>query len=186
MFFRYVIQHKGLPSCHSDKGFACQCMRCRRCGFNPSIRKIPWRRKQQPTPVFLLRESHGQRSLAGLQRVGHNWACNKTKLQAALVKVEITKYKLPSSPPLQENLGAAGEHGVKSMDPTRVRPRAVSICTAFLMFTDQERYLLLMFHHEQLPSDSLLILFWWKINDNIFMSVSWTSSLIETITHPQQ
>ena len=29
------------------------------------IRKIPWRRKWHPTPVFLPGESHGQRSLAG-------------------------------------------------------------------------------------------------------------------------
>ena len=29
------------------------------------VRKIPWRRKWQPTPVFLSGESHGQRSLAG-------------------------------------------------------------------------------------------------------------------------
>ena len=29
------------------------------------VRKIPWRRAWQPTPVFLPRESHGQRSLAG-------------------------------------------------------------------------------------------------------------------------
>ena len=29
------------------------------------VGKIPWRRKQQPTPVFLPRESHGQRSLVG-------------------------------------------------------------------------------------------------------------------------
>ena len=29
------------------------------------VGKIPWRRKWQPTPVFLLGESHGQRSLAG-------------------------------------------------------------------------------------------------------------------------
>ena len=27
--------------------------------------KIPWRRKQQPTPAFLPGESHGQRSLVG-------------------------------------------------------------------------------------------------------------------------
>ena len=27
--------------------------------------EIPWRRKWQPTPVFLPGESHGQRSLAG-------------------------------------------------------------------------------------------------------------------------
>ena len=30
-------------------------------GSIPKSRKIPWRRKWQPTPVFLLRKSHGQR-----------------------------------------------------------------------------------------------------------------------------
>ena len=34
-------------------------------GFDPWVRKIPWRRKWQSTPVFLPGESHGQRSLAG-------------------------------------------------------------------------------------------------------------------------
>ena len=34
-------------------------------GFNLWAGKIPWRRKWQPTPVFLHGESHGQRSLAG-------------------------------------------------------------------------------------------------------------------------
>ena len=29
------------------------------------VGKIPWRRKWQPTLVFLSRESHGQRSLVG-------------------------------------------------------------------------------------------------------------------------
>ena len=33
--------------------------------FDPWVRKIPWRRKGQPTPVFLPGESHGQRSLVG-------------------------------------------------------------------------------------------------------------------------
>ena len=42
-----------------------QCRRRRRCGFDPWVRKIPWRRKWQPTPVFLPGESHGQRSLVG-------------------------------------------------------------------------------------------------------------------------
>ena len=37
----------------------------RRRGFDPWVRKTPWRRKRQPTPVFLPGESHGQRSLAG-------------------------------------------------------------------------------------------------------------------------
>ena len=33
--------------------------------FSPWVRKISWRRKWQPTPVFLPGKSHGQRSLAG-------------------------------------------------------------------------------------------------------------------------
>ena len=40
-------------------------MQCRRPGFDPWVRKIPWRRKWQPSPVFLPWEFHGQRSLAG-------------------------------------------------------------------------------------------------------------------------
>ena len=43
----------------------------KRRGFNPWVRKIPWRRAWQPTPVFLPGESHGQRSLAGyIQSMG--------------------------------------------------------------------------------------------------------------------
>ena len=37
------------------------CLQCRRS----RVRKIPWRRELQPTPVFLPREFHGQRSLEG-------------------------------------------------------------------------------------------------------------------------
>ena len=39
--------------------------RRKRREFNPWVGKSPWRKKQQPTPVFLPGESHGQRSLAG-------------------------------------------------------------------------------------------------------------------------
>ena len=38
---------------------------------DPWSRKIPWRRKRQPTPVFLPEKSHGQRSLAGYSPWGH-------------------------------------------------------------------------------------------------------------------
>jgi len=41
----------------------------KRCGFDPWVRKIPWRRKQQPTPVFLPEESL-KRSLVGYSRWG--------------------------------------------------------------------------------------------------------------------
>ena len=44
-------------------------------GFNSWIGKIPWRREWQPTLVFLPRESHGQRSLAGYRAWGRkSWA----------------------------------------------------------------------------------------------------------------
>ena len=33
--------------------------------FNPWVGKIPWRRKFQPTPVVLPRNSHGQETLTG-------------------------------------------------------------------------------------------------------------------------
>ena len=48
----------------------------RRPGFNSRVEKIPWRRKWQPTPVFLPGESHGQRSLAvhGVARVRQDLA----------------------------------------------------------------------------------------------------------------
>ena len=39
--------------------------KCGRLGFDPWVRKIPWRRNWQPTPVILPGESHGHRSLAG-------------------------------------------------------------------------------------------------------------------------
>ena len=42
-----------------------------RCGFDPWVRKIPWRRTWQPIPVFLSGESLGQRSLAGYCPWGH-------------------------------------------------------------------------------------------------------------------
>ena len=47
------------------------CLQCRRPAFDPWVEKIPWRRKWQPTPVFLPGESHGQRSLAGYSPWGH-------------------------------------------------------------------------------------------------------------------
>ena len=49
----------------SGKESACQCRRCERRGLDPWLRKIPWGRPWQPTPVFLSGEAHGQRSLAG-------------------------------------------------------------------------------------------------------------------------
>ena len=71
-----------LPRWLSGKESTCQ---SRKHGFNPWIRKILWRRKWQPTPVFFPGESHGQRRLLsyrpqGHKRVGHDWVTEKQYL----------------------------------------------------------------------------------------------------------
>ena len=45
--------------------------RHKRCGFNPWVREIPWKRARQTPPVFLPGESHEQKSLAGCSPQGH-------------------------------------------------------------------------------------------------------------------
>ena len=47
------------------------CLPRRRPKFNPWVRKMPWRRNWQPTPVFLPGKSLGWRSLAGCSSGGH-------------------------------------------------------------------------------------------------------------------
>ena len=44
---------------------------CRRCRLDPWVGEILWRRKWQPTPVFLPGKSQGQRSLEGYSPWGH-------------------------------------------------------------------------------------------------------------------
>ena len=56
-----------LPWWLSGKESACQ---CGRPGFNPWVRKVPWRIKWHPPPVFLPGRSHGQRNLAGYSPQG--------------------------------------------------------------------------------------------------------------------
>ena len=53
------------PGNAHGKESTCQCRRYKRHSFDPCVWKIPWRKKWLPTPVFLPRESHGQRNLVG-------------------------------------------------------------------------------------------------------------------------
>ena len=63
-----LTRYQGLPWwLLSGKESSCQ---CRRCGFDPSVGKIPWSRKWQPTPVFLPGKFHAQRCLAGCRPWG--------------------------------------------------------------------------------------------------------------------
>ena len=57
-----LLYSSGLARCLSGKASVCQ---CRRCEFDLWVGKISWSRKWQPTPLFLPRKSHRQRSLAG-------------------------------------------------------------------------------------------------------------------------
>ena len=44
-------------------------------GLDPWVRKFPWRRKWEPTPVFLPGESLGQRTLGGYSP----WSCKELR-----------------------------------------------------------------------------------------------------------
>ena len=71
----------GLPWCLSGEQFAYEC-RGRR--FFPWDRKILWKKKWQPTPVFLPGKPHGQRSLVGYSPCGHKES-EKTQQQLGVV-----------------------------------------------------------------------------------------------------
>ena len=87
-------------------------MQTRRHGFNPWVRKIPWRRKWQPIPVSLSGKSHGQRSLAGYSPRGHNesdmtqWL--NTNIETSSLKIFICKNQLFNSLPSEVTLSVIG------------------------------------------------------------------------------
>ena len=58
------------PSGARDKDPTCQCRRQKRHEFDPWVRKIPWWRAWQPTPVFLPGECPWTEEPGGLQSAG--------------------------------------------------------------------------------------------------------------------
>ena len=73
---------------------ACQSRRCRRPGFNPWFRKIPWRMKEQHTPV-LPGQFYEQRSLAGYSSWGHK--------ESDVTEQLTLNTGLADNPPLERN-----------------------------------------------------------------------------------
>ena len=63
----------GFPGGSDGKGSACS---AGDAGSIPGSGKIPWRRKWQPTPVFVPGEFHGPRSLAGYSP----WGCKESDM----------------------------------------------------------------------------------------------------------
>ena len=74
-----LISLRGFPGGACGKEPTCQCRRQKRHWLDPWVKKIPWRRAWQPTPVILPGESPWTGEPGGLQpigsqRVGHNWS----------------------------------------------------------------------------------------------------------------
>ena len=80
----YCLYSYGFPGGASGKEPACQCRRRKRHGFEPWLGKIPWRREWQLTAEFLLRESHGQRSLVGHSPWSHKESDRTEQLALSL------------------------------------------------------------------------------------------------------
>ena len=61
--------------------------------FDSWVGKIPWRRKWQPTPVYLPGKSQGQRSLVGYS----SWGCKRVRHDLAIKqtrRIQIFKHKI--------------------------------------------------------------------------------------------
>ena len=88
------------------------CLPCKRLGFGPWVGKIPWRRKWQPTPVFLpgkipwTREPGVLWSMRSVARVGHAF---ETKPEAPAPAF------LPEKSHGQRSLVGYSPHGPKSL-----------------------------------------------------------------------
>ena len=79
------------------KESTCQCGRDRRHRFNLCVRKIPWRSKWQPIPIFLPGKSHGQRSLgATVHRVAKSWTWLKWLTTHACRRIELKLSHTPA------------------------------------------------------------------------------------------
>ena len=119
----------GFPGGASGKELNCQCRRCERHGYNPWVRKIPWKRAQQPTSVFLSGECDGWRSLAAYGPQGHkelDWsdiACTHAHIKAAgkwstyLPRLSLTSTK--KTPHLKTHLSRKTDHFLVSLSLKR-------------------------------------------------------------------
>ena len=90
----------GLPRWLSGKESICQ---CRRPDFDPWVKKIPWRREWQPTPVSLFGKSRGQRRLEGCspwgcKRVGHDLVAKDFLLSILMPSQWKGRHQMPAWP----------------------------------------------------------------------------------------
>ena len=92
--YLYII-YSELPWWLSNKESACLCTRC---GFNPWMGKTPWRRKWQPSLVFLSGKFHVTRNLASYslwncKRAEHDLATKQQQCNIICRQLECKKIK---------------------------------------------------------------------------------------------
>ena len=87
----------GFPGGVNGEESTHQCRRHKIGGYDPWVRRIPWRREWQPTPVFLPGESHGQRTLVGCSPRGHKVSDmaehSRSHLECGLILLYVTVLK---------------------------------------------------------------------------------------------
>ena len=66
-------------------------------GFDPWVGKVPWRRKWQPTPVFMPGKSHGPRSLVGYSPWDHKESDMTERLHFIHSSWPLFPFEIPSS-----------------------------------------------------------------------------------------
>ena len=97
IIFLYPLPSMGLPWWLSGKESTRQ---CRRPGFYLWVGKISWRKKWQPTPVFLPGKFPGQRNLAGYSLWGRKrvWTWQQLNNKNYIAYSSYRYWQLPSPP----------------------------------------------------------------------------------------
>ena len=72
----FYLQHEPYARASLVAQLVKNSLQCGGLRFDPWVGKIPWRRRWQPTPVFLPGESHGQRNLVGYSP----WGCQESDM----------------------------------------------------------------------------------------------------------
>ena len=90
LFRPFRAQHPFIFNYYLPGGSARIRLQCRRCVFDPWVGKVPWRKKWQPTPVFLPGKFHGQKILVRYSPWSHKESdtieqlsmCTKVKVKS--------------------------------------------------------------------------------------------------------
>ena len=74
--FLHHSSSSGSPGGASGEESTCQCRRCKRCGFDPWVGNITWKRKWHLHPSILAWTCHGQKNLESYSP----WGCEESDM----------------------------------------------------------------------------------------------------------